>query len=174
MFLAIRAEKSVGRAIASSSALVCSDWVCPRAAPMASMQVRATLLYGSCSVRDHPDVWEWVLNDMDFGFLGLNCFTSFAQIILAARIFAISMKWFIPIARKNDRRGANWSTSIPAAIPVLRYSRPSARVYAVSMSQVAPASCIWYPDIDIELNLGMLREVYEKMSPIILIENSGG
>jgi hypothetical protein len=53
------------------------------------------------------------------------------------------MKWFIPIAQKKERRGANWSTSIPAAIPVLRYSSPSARVYAISMSQVAPASCIW-------------------------------
>ena len=46
----------------------------------------------------------------------------------AARILAISMKWFIPIAQKKDRRGAKASTSIPALIPVRRYSRPSARV----------------------------------------------
>ena len=41
---AIRAEKSVGSASASSSALVCSDWVWPWVAAMASMQVRVTLL----------------------------------------------------------------------------------------------------------------------------------
>ena len=41
---AMRAEKSVGNAMASSRALVCSDCVCPCVAPMASMQVRTTLL----------------------------------------------------------------------------------------------------------------------------------
>ncbi len=41
---AIRAEKSVGSASASSSALVWSDWVPPCVAAMASIIVRATLL----------------------------------------------------------------------------------------------------------------------------------
>ena len=41
---AMRAEKSVGRAMASSSALVCSDCVWPSTAAMASMHVRPTLL----------------------------------------------------------------------------------------------------------------------------------
>jgi len=41
---AIRAEKSVGSASASSSALVCSDWVWPWVAAIASMVVRITLL----------------------------------------------------------------------------------------------------------------------------------
>ena len=40
----MRAEKSVGRASASSKALVCSDWVWPWVAAMASTQVRTTLL----------------------------------------------------------------------------------------------------------------------------------
>ena len=52
------AEKSVGRAIASSNALVCKDWVCPKAAAIASIQVRPTLLNGSCSVSDQPEVCE--------------------------------------------------------------------------------------------------------------------
>ncbi len=42
--------------MASSSALVCNDWVCPWVAAIASMQVRATLLNGSCAVNDQPDV----------------------------------------------------------------------------------------------------------------------
>ena len=128
MLRAIRAEKSVGKAIASSSALVCSDWVWPRAAPIASIAVRATLLNGSCSVSDQPEVWLCVRRANDFGFLGLNFLTIFAQSIRAARILAISMKWFIPIAQKNDRRGAKASTDIPAATPARRYSRPSASV----------------------------------------------
>jgi len=41
---AMRAENSVGSAIASSSALVCSDWVPPNTAAMASIVVRTTLL----------------------------------------------------------------------------------------------------------------------------------
>ena len=107
------------------------------------MAVRATLLKGSCSVSDHPDVWQCVRSAIDLGFLGLNCFTIFAHSIRAARILAISMKWFIPIAQKNDRRGAKASIDIPALIPARRYSRPSASVYASSMSAVAPASCMW-------------------------------
>ena len=56
VFLAIRAEKSVGKAIASSKALVCKDCVCPKTAAIASIVVRATLLNGSCSVKLQPDV----------------------------------------------------------------------------------------------------------------------
>ena len=55
---AMRAEKSVGSASASSRALVCSDWVWPWVAAIASMQVRATLLNGSCAVSDQPEVCE--------------------------------------------------------------------------------------------------------------------
>ena len=128
VFRAIRAEKSVGSAIASSRALVCSDWVCPWVAAIASMQVRATLLNGSCAVSDQPEVCECVRSDSDFGFFAPSSPTSRAQIARAARIFAISMKKFIPIAQKKLSRGANASMSSPAAAPARRYSRPSARV----------------------------------------------
>lgn len=89
---AMRAEKSVGRAIASSRELVCRDCVWPQAAARASMQVRVTLLNGSCSVRDQPEVWECVRRARDFGFLGLNCLMSLAHSTRAARILATSMK----------------------------------------------------------------------------------
>ena len=45
---------------------------------------------------------------------GLNPLTSFAQSSRAARILATSMKKFMPMAQKNDRRGANVSTSSPS------------------------------------------------------------
>ena len=87
---AIRAENSVGSAIASSSALVCSDWVPPNTAAIASMVVRMTLLYGSCSVNDQPEVWLCVRSIIDFGFLGLNSFMIRHHNRRPARILAIS------------------------------------------------------------------------------------
>jgi hypothetical protein len=54
---AMRAEKSVGSAMASSRALVCRLWVWPWVEAIASMQVRTTLLKTSCAVRDQPEVW---------------------------------------------------------------------------------------------------------------------
>ena len=61
----------------------------------------------------------------------------------AARSFATSMKKFIPIAKKNDSRPANASTSIPAAIAAVTYSFPSASVNPSSWTRFAPASCMW-------------------------------
>ncbi len=46
----------------------------------------------------------------------------------AARILAISMKACMPIAQKNDSRGANLSTESPAATPARTYSIPFAMV----------------------------------------------
>ena len=124
----MRAEKSVGRASASSRALVCSDWVPPWVAAIASMQVRVTLLNTSCAVSDQPLVCEWVRSGRDLSLFGSNSLTSLAQIRRAARILAISMKKFVEIAQKKDRRGANWSMVSPAAKPALMYSTPSASV----------------------------------------------
>ena len=125
---AIRAEKSVGSAIASSRALVCRLWVWPWVAAIASMQVREALLKTSCAVSDQPEVWLWVRNDSDLGFCGSNCVTSRAHSARAARILATSMKKFIPIAQKKLSRGANLSISRPASRPARMYSTPSARV----------------------------------------------
>ena len=68
----MRAEKSVGSASASSSALVCSDWVWPCVAAIASTQVRTTLLNTSCAVRLQPDVWQWVRSASERGSFGLE------------------------------------------------------------------------------------------------------
>ncbi len=88
---AMRALKSVGSAIASSSALVCSDCVCPWVAAIASMAVRPTLLNTSCAVSDQPDVWLCVRRLRLLGFLGLKPATSSAHSARAARSLAISM-----------------------------------------------------------------------------------
>lgn len=39
---------------------------------------------------------------------------------------------------------------------------------------MAPASWMWYPEIEIELNFGILSLVYAKMSEMIRIEGPGG
>ena len=44
---------------------------------------------------------------MDLGFLGSKSFTRLAQTTRAARILAISIKKFIPIPQKKEKRGAN-------------------------------------------------------------------
>jgi hypothetical protein len=71
----------------------------PKAAADAS--VRATLLKGSCSVKLQPLVWQCVLKANDLASVGLNCFTNFSPDHSPARILAISIKWFIPIAQKK-------------------------------------------------------------------------
>ncbi len=125
---AMRAENAVGRARASSSALVCRLCVWPCVAAIASICVRTMLLNGSCAVSDQPDVWQWVRSGSDFSDFGLNPCTIPAQSSRAARSFATSMKKFMPMAQKNESRGANWSTVMPAAIPARMYSTPSASV----------------------------------------------
>ncbi len=125
---AMRAEKSVGKASASSSALVCSDWVPPCVAAMASIAVRATLLKTSCAESDQPEVWQWVRSEAERSSFGSNCCISFAHKTRAARSFATSMKKFMPMPKKNDSRGAKRSTARLAAIPARTYSTPSASV----------------------------------------------
>ena len=139
---AMRAEKSVGSASASSSALVCSDWVWPCVAAIASIAVRTTLLNTSGAASDQPEVWQWVRSDSERASFGANGFISFAQRRRAARIFATSMKKFMPIAKKNESRPANASTSRPRPFAYRTYSRPSASVNPSSWTAVAPASCM--------------------------------
>ena len=125
---AIRAEKSVGNASASSSALVCSDCVPPCVAAIASIAVRATLLNTSCAASDQPEVWQCVRSDSERASCGLKSFISFAHNTRAARSFATSIKKFMPMPKKKESRGAKRSTSSEAASPARTYSMPSASV----------------------------------------------
>ena len=80
----------------------------------------------------------------------------------------------MPMAQKNDRRGAKSSTASPLASAVRTYSRPSASVKASSSAWFAPASCMWYPEMEIELNLGIFCAVNSMMSPMMRIDGAGG
>jgi hypothetical protein len=88
---ATRAEASVGSASASSKELVCRLCVPPNTAAIASTVVRMMLLYGSCSVRLAPDVWQCVRSMSDSAFFGAKCLRmSVAHSSRAARSFATS------------------------------------------------------------------------------------
>ena len=100
----------------------------PASPPSPRCRCATTLLNTSCAVSDQPEVWQCVRSDSERGSWGSNCFISFAQSRRAARSLATSMKKFMPIAQKNDRRGAKRSTSSPAAMPARTYSTPSASV----------------------------------------------
>ncbi len=69
---------------------MCSDWVPPKTAAIASMVVRTTLFMGSCAVRLAPEVWQWVRSIIERGSFGWNCCISSAHSRRAARILAIS------------------------------------------------------------------------------------
>src|ERR1700745_1838174 len=103
---------SEGRAQASSYELVCNDCVPPSTVANASIVVRTILFKGCCQVSEAPEFWACVLNNNDLG-----CFALYfsliprAQILLAARNFAISSKKSIPQFQKNDKRGAKSSTA---------------------------------------------------------------
>ena len=108
------------------------------------------------------------------GFFASNCLIARDHSRRAARSFATSMKRFMPIPKKKDRRGANSSMSKPRSIAARAYSIPSASVKPSSCTAVAPASCMWYPEIEIELNRGMRRVVYSMMSVTIRRLGAGG
>jgi hypothetical protein len=115
---AMRAEASLGSASASSNEFVWRLCVPPRTAARASTVVRTTLLYGSCSVSETPDVWQCVRNMSEPGLLGSNCRITRAQSRRAARSLATSMKKFMPIAKKKERRPAKASMSRPRSVAI--------------------------------------------------------
>ena len=109
------------------NALVCSDWVCPNAAAIASIQVRPTLLNGSCSVNDQPKSGNGYAMPVILDS-SVELFDNFGPQHTCCAHFGNFHKMIHADSQKNDRRGANASMSIPAATPARRYSKPSASV----------------------------------------------
>ena len=110
------AASSVGRASASSSAFVWSDWVPPSTAASACRATRTTLFLGCCAVSATPAVWVWNRSICDRGSLAPNRSRMIrAQRRRAARYLATSSKTFIWASKKNARCGANRSTAIPVS-----------------------------------------------------------
>src|ERR671910_564087 len=82
----------------------------------------------------------------------------------AARYLAISSKKSMWALKKNDSRGANSSTARPRSSACSTYVKPSLSVNASSCCAVEPASRMWYPEIEIGCQRGMLSEHHSTMS----------
>ena len=123
---------------------MCSDWVPPRTALIASRAVRTTLVSGCWAVSVTPPVCVWNRCAHERGSRAPKRSRMIrAHIRRAARNLATSSKKSMWQAKKNDSRGANWSTGRPAAIAASAYAIPSARVNATSSAAVPPASRMW-------------------------------
>jgi len=72
----------------------------------------------------------------------------------AARNFATSWKKWLCALKKNDSRSPKSSGDSPAAIAASQYAMPFASVNASSWAALAPASRMWYPEIEIVLKPG--------------------
>ena len=102
-------------------------------------------MFSACwAVRVTPPVCVWNRSIIDRGSLAPNrsCMI-LAHIRRATRNFATSSKKSWWQAKKNDRRGPNSSTLMPASSAACTYATPSARVKATSCTAVAPASRMW-------------------------------
>ena len=101
-------------------------------------------------------------------------FITWYQILRAARYLAISSKKSLCALKKKLRRGPKSSTSRPRRCAHSTYSTPSYSVKASSCSAVEPASRMWYPLIEMVLNLGVNFEPNSKVSTTRRIEGAGG
>src|ERR1700691_919597 len=139
-----RADDSVGSPNASSNAFVCSDWVPPSTAAIASSVVRTTFSSGCWAVRLEPAVCVWNLICFDRAWRAPNVsWTIVAHSRRAARNFAISSRKFRSDEKKNESRGRNSSRSRPRFWTARTYAIALARVKATSWAAVAPASRMW-------------------------------
>ncbi len=76
--------------------------------------------------------------------------------------------------KKNASLGAKSSTASPARMAASTYATPSARVNATSCAGVAPASAMWYPEIEMVFHLGISFLQYANVSVIRRSDWLGG
>ena len=117
----------------------------------------------------------WKRSICDFGFFAPNSSRMMrAHRRRAARNFATSSSNVVRATKKNDSRGAKSSTSRPAASAARTYSLALARVNAISCAGVAPASAMWYPEIEIVFQRGISVWQYSKMFEMSRSDSAGG
>lgn len=95
--------------------------------------------------RSAPD--EPVYDNMQISWKGqsLNWAKFWVKTMIINRNWIKTIKWLLLMH----------VLSSSVCIPVLMYWSPSAKVKAISRTASAPASCMWYPEIEMELNFGM-------------------
>jgi hypothetical protein len=141
---AIRAERSVGNASASSNPFVCSDWVPPQTAANPCSATRMMLTSGCWAWRVTPPVWVWkrILVERS-SVASKRSRMIFAHIRRTARNFATSWKTLLWQLKKNASRGPNSSTFSPAASAASTYAIALDSVNATSCTAEQPFSRMW-------------------------------
>ena len=109
---ALLTDSSVGVVIASSYALVCSEFALSWIANRACKVVRISLKSISCACRLRPLVWIWYFN------FWLRSSAPYRSRIATAQILRATLPITVysgskPFEKKKDRLGANSATSIP-------------------------------------------------------------
>src|SRR6202142_4494782 len=133
------------------------------------------LFLGCCAGSETPAVWVWKRIRRVRSFLApKRSFIRRYQILRAARYLAISSKKSLCALKKKLRQGPKSSTSRPRRCAHSTYSTPSKRGKANSCSAVEPTLRMWYPLIEMVLNLGVNREPNSKVSTTRRIEGAGG
>ena len=93
---------------------------------------------------DTPDVWQCVRSIDDDRLLRLELARSPAtRAARAARSFATSMKKFMPMPKKNERRPREVVDGEAAGERGAHVLEAVGEVNASSCTAVAPASCMW-------------------------------
>ncbi len=101
----------------------------PALPPWPRYRCGPTLLNTSCAASDQPEVWLCVAGaTSERGSFGLNSCIAWPKAGARRGELRYSMKKFMPIAQKNDRRGAKRSTSRPALMPARTYRRRRQRI----------------------------------------------
>ena len=141
---AIRAERSLGSASASSKPFVCRLCAPPATAESAWMARRTMLFSGCCAVSVEPPVCAWKRSASAFGFVAPKRSRMIvAHRRRAARNFATSWKKWLCALKKKERRAPNSSGERPASTAACAYAIPFASVNASSCTAVEPASRMW-------------------------------
>ena len=115
----------------------------PSTAAIASIVVRMTLLYGSCSVSDTPEVWQWVRSIFDCSVLRAEpVHDPVPEHARGAQLRHLHEEVHADAEEEAEPRREGVDVEPLGAAPRATYSMPSARVKASSCTAVAPASCM--------------------------------
>ena len=133
------------------------------------------LFSGCCAVNVEPPVCAWKRRASAFGFVApKRSFMIRAHSRRAARNFATSTKTSLCALKKNESRAPKSSGDKPASTAALQYAIPFASVKASSCVADAPASRMWYPEIEIVFHLGIRSAQYANRSVVSRIDGLGG
>ena len=133
------------------------------------------LFSGCCAVSVDPPVCAWKRSACALGLVApKRSFMIRAHRRRAARNFATSWKKSLCALKENESRSPNASGDSPASTAARQYATPFESVKASSCTAVAPASRMWYPEIEMVFQRGTRSAQYANTSVVSRIDGFGG